>query len=175
MKKPSISTVVIFIIILLAVGGLIFLNKPKQTEAPTDGTPETQNTETPNTETNTQVNINANPDTPVSSNPSNPATPGTQVIYGDGIVTTITQTGGPTGEAPIIEKFALDNPGSSVCRFSWDVRKAKTCNIINVTTKMQVSAVDDEGVIQTSEKGDYQLKCAGDGGKISVSEVVSCK
>ncbi|MFA7193714.1 MAG: hypothetical protein WC087_02260 [Candidatus Paceibacterota bacterium] len=173
MKKPSISTTIIFIIILLAVVGLIFLNKPKQTEAPTDSAPETQNTAASTTSTtNTQVNTATNPDTPVSSQPT---TPGTQVIYGDGVVTTITQTGGPTGEAPIIESFVLDNPGSAVCRFSWDVRKAKTCNFVNVSTKMQVDAVNDEGIIQTSEKGDYQLKCYGDGGKITTSSVVSCK
>lgn len=49
MKKPSISTVIIFIIILLAVGGLVFLNKPKQTEAPT---------ETSTSTINIQVNTN---------------------------------------------------------------------------------------------------------------------
>jgi hypothetical protein len=36
MKKPSISTVVIFLLILLGVGGLMFLKNSKEANAPTE-------------------------------------------------------------------------------------------------------------------------------------------
>lgn len=36
MKKPSISTVIIFLLILLGIGGLVFLKNSKEVNAPTE-------------------------------------------------------------------------------------------------------------------------------------------
>lgn len=175
MKKPSISTIIIFIVILLAVGGLVFLKGTKQINAPTE-TELTSTSTAQVTQSTTTSEQTISGDTPVSNSSLGATTNGnTQVIYGDGYITEITKV--PfKGILPEIKSFKLDSVSASgVCRFSWEASKAETCNFVNVTTNTQVSAAGDEGIIQTSEKGDYQIKCMGKEGGSVKSEVVSCK
>ncbi|MEY2641128.1 MAG: hypothetical protein RL150_521 [Candidatus Parcubacteria bacterium] len=100
-----------------------------------------------------------------------PTTP--QVIQGDGYIATVTPV---TGEAPRIDLFALEQaaPGEA-CFIKWEVEKAATCEIRNVTSKTSVRSVPDEGTLQTLEVGTYQLVCKGTGGKTTTSTEVACK
>ncbi|MBP9763478.1 MAG: hypothetical protein KBD10_01900 [Candidatus Pacebacteria bacterium] len=174
-KKFSISTIIAFIIILLAVLGLIMLRKPKQIDAPSD-TQQEQVNQNATTSTEVKETVTTTTSTGLKDGTTIDPVTGVKTIISNGVMTTITPIKGPTGETPEIKSFVLTSTKSGVCRFDWDVVKAENCNLINITTNMEVKNVGgDDGVIQTSEKGDYKLKCFGNGGKIAFSEVVSCK
>ena len=173
MKKPSISTIIIFLIILLAVLGLIMLKTPKEINAPTDNLDQNATTTATTTASNPQ-NTDTVPVT-TSTNTQSPTVPQKQVIQGEGFIAEITPVANGEVILPEIKSFTLDRNENGVCRFSWDVSKAETCNFVNLTTSMQVKSAGDEGGIQTTDKGDFQLKCYGKNGGSIKSEVISCK
>jgi hypothetical protein len=170
MKKPSISTIIAFLVILLAVLGLVMLKTPKEINAPSDNVENViNNQESENSEQTTendQVNVEAQGDV---------STPTPQFIYGDGFVAEITPVLDVDVVLPVIKKFELASNDGSVCRFSWEVEEARSCDFVNITTMMQVESAGTKSSVQTADKGDFQLNCYGNAGGVIKSEVLSCK
>ncbi len=171
MKKPSISTIIAFLVILLAVLGLVMLKTPKEINAPADNNIDNViNTEESETEAEVSENNQVNVD--IQGDPNAPAP---QFIYGDGFVAELTPVLDVDVVLPVIKKFELASNDGSVCRFSWEVEESRNCDFVNLTTMMQVENAGTKSSVQTSDKGDFQLNCYGNAGGVIKSEVLSCK
>jgi len=164
------SPVLGVLIIIIVLGLLFWLLKPtQQADAPTGSDVEVATTTEDIVEGETVV---------VSQDGIfDPTSRETQVIEGDGYVTTIRPVltaPEPTGDAPEVVRFAVSAEEGETCRFSWEVEKAVECNFVNTQTRTGVTAVPVLSSLQIGARGVYQLECVGTGGKVTISEALTC-
>lgn len=101
---------------------------------------------------------------------------GVQVIEGDGFRAVITPVENSiTGPKPVIREFTVKLSSTGSCIFHWNVDGASECSFINIIANKGVENVGDEGNMQTSEKGSYQIQCIGSGGMTTNSETLICQ
>jgi hypothetical protein len=162
------------LIAVIIIAGILFLafRPTNQVDAPTiDGADDTTATSTVATSTAVTPTTVA-PATSGSAAVAPATTPGVQVIQGDGFTATIRPV---EGVAPTIKSFTVrQSTAGASCIFTWDTKDATSCEVINTTAKTSVRGVPEEGTLQTSDAGAYQLSCKGTGGKTAVSALVSC-
>lgn len=171
-KKISLSTTIIFIVLVLAIIGF-FVFKANKGEGDLNVENATTTTDQVATTTENNVATTSNTVTPPTSAPKPAATidTGVKVIQGNGYTATLKPV---YGEAPVINSFTMVKVDET-CRFTWDVSKAKRCDFLNADSKTGFKDVGAEGTVQMNDAGNYIVRCYGDGGKSTTSEVVSCK
>lgn len=172
-KKPNLSTIIIFLVLVLAIIGLFIIKSTKDNKEQNvvDTATTTQEKVATSTDPATSSVDSSQTTKPQTNTVSPTVNTGVTVIQGDGYTATLKPV---TGEAPIINSFVM-NKVAETCRFTWDVSKAKRCDLLNSETKEGIKNIGSNGTVQMNDAGDYILRCYGDGGKSVTSDVVSCK
>lgn len=169
-NKISLSTVIAFGVLVLAIIGF-FVVKSNKTDPVDSVIPSENSTTTESVQEATTTQDSAEESkTEIQPKPTTQIDSGVKVIQGDGFTATLKPV---YGETPVINSFKMTKV-DEVCRFSWDVSKAKRCDFLNSDTKTGLKDVGSSGTVQETNKASYLIKCYGDGGKSATSEVLSC-